>query len=373
MNIFELAELDDGAASYLVARTLGLHPALRQLYEEVFLRRLIRRRRENNFLLLLLVRPDDDYANAFWSALVADLETLQAEGAWATYRGRLRRHERFDFESARSEIALAAWMKRRSVPITLEPPTRDGRVCEFMAMTLPPTWWEMKAIHDLDFIVADEVVAFEVQRRLRRLNEPYMLTLRESNLERKSIISAVRDIKRHIAAFHRSGGVPPATFESQGLVVEVASTTKRSQGYLGVSTSSHCWQDEYAVKVGDRIASAAQQLPEDGAGIVVIDTTMSTWIHREDIIDACFGVESAAVARGRWYNIRDERGAFKPGQRRRISAVLHYSRTPCDSESGLAVIHNPFARTALPDRLFDGEEQIRRVSNPDGTFRLEKS
>ncbi len=169
----------------------------------------------------------------------------------------------------------------------------------------------------------------------------------------------------------------PKTFEARGLVVEASGPSKKPYGYLGMTVGAlHSWTDEYAEKVAKRISSAAEQLPDGAAGIVVIDTTMSTWIHRDDIIDACFGVESLAVIGNRVQSVRG-RGAFKPGALTRISAVIHYTRFPGSDDAGLGVIHNPYASVPLADSVLSGTDvkQTRRVSRGNGRFalRLRKS
>ena len=373
MNIFELAELSDEEACVLVERTLSSRPELRRLYDEEFVRLLVRRWRLDNFLLLQLARWNDRLTLAFWQAIIDDLDLLAGEGAWTSFHDKLRHHARFDLESALSELAMAAWMKRRGVDIIIEPPTRNRRICEFSAETTPKTWWEIKAIHDLDFLVEDEAVATDVQSRLAKVDEPYVLTLKESTVTRDEVAAAVKDVKRQIGEHYASRGGLPKTFEARGLVVEASGPSKKPYGYLGMTVGGlHSWTDEYAEKVAKRISSAAEQLPDCAAGIVVIDTTMSTWIHRDDIIDACFGVESLAVIGNRVQSVRG-RGAFKPGALTRISAVIHYTRFPGSDDAGLGVIHNPYASVPLGDSVLSGTDvkQTRRVSRGNGRFALE--
>lgn len=263
MNIFELAELSDEEACVLVERTLSTKPELRRLYDEEFVRLLDRRWRLDNFLLLQLARWDDPTTLAFWQAIIDDLDLLAGEGAWTSFHDKLRRHDRFDLESALSELAMAAWMKRRGVGIAIEPPARNGRVCEFSAETIPKTWWEIKAIRDLDFLVEDEAVAKDVQRRLRKVDEPYVLALKESTVIRDEVAAAVKDVKRQMGKHYASHGGLPKTFEARGLVVEASGPSKKPYGYLGVTLGGlHSWTDEYAEKVAKRISSAAGQLPD---------------------------------------------------------------------------------------------------------------
>ena len=180
MNIFELATLDEATAYNMVRESLRRFPDLNRFYDDEFIRRLIPRRRNlDNFLLLLLVQPDEDYPNTFWTSTVADLSLVAAEGAWASFKPKFRRHEQFDLQSAKSELSLAAWVKGRGVALTLEPRVNGKRACEFMANTSPNTWWELKSLRDIDVVEQKERVYLEVQNRLRRIPQPYILSVEE--------------------------------------------------------------------------------------------------------------------------------------------------------------------------------------------------
>ena len=143
ISIYDLPNLGAVTAQALVEQTLSKHPRLRDLYDEDFVRRLIQRRRGQNYLLLLLVRPDDHWANDFWTSVVDDLTLLESDRSLHHFRSKLRLRDREDIESARTELALAAKTKRTGAAITLEPVTRNGRDCDFVADTVPRTWWEI--------------------------------------------------------------------------------------------------------------------------------------------------------------------------------------------------------------------------------------
>lgn len=374
ISIYDLPNLGAVTAQALVEQTLSKHPRLRDLYDEDFVRRLIQRRRGQNYLLLLLVRPDDHWANDFWTSVVDDLTLLESDRSLHHFRSKLRLRDREDIESARTELALAAKTKRTGAAITLEPVTRNGRDCDFVADTVPRTWWEIKSILDLDYLIADEAVSFDVHTRLRRIEEPYVLVLHPSTIRREDVPKAVRDIKRQVAAHYRLGGSLPAVFGALGLVVEAAQLTKQKSGYIGIGSSGlHVFGNEHSKKIGSRIVSAVEQLPENQAGIVVIDTTVATWVDQEDVIDACFGVESGVYRNGCMIPVRDtDAGVFQPHQRTRISAVLHYTRHAKHKGEPNLLIHNPFARTPLPEGALAADDvvQLRRVEREHGHFAL---
>jgi hypothetical protein len=272
----------------MIQATLERLPQLSRLYDEFLLGRLVRRRQMDNYLLLLLVQPNDEYAIGFWSDLVDDLETLREAGSWEKFRAKLRNRERFSLLAARSELALAAWVRRRGAPVTIEPPTRGRYICDFSAITSPETWWEIKAVSDLDLVLRDESVAREVQLRLRRIDQPYVLHLRPSAIERSDVAKAIREIRRQLAESHRQNRKPPFAVEALGLGIDVSATTAQQHGYLGTLDSGlYVFGDEAALRIRDRVVAAVRQLPDGQACVVVIDTSLASFLDDHVVTDAC--------------------------------------------------------------------------------------
>lgn len=378
MDIFELADLDEASAYAAIEQTWRHFPQLRNFYDDDFIRRLVPRRRNlDNFLLLMLVQPGEEFPQKFWTSVIADLDSLADEGAWALFKPKFRHHEHFDLESAKSELSLAAWTKSLGFSVTLEPRVNDRRVCEFSACTAPLTWWEVKSLRDIDIVEEDERIRLEVQHRLRYIPQPYTLSIESgTNLARQNVARAVREIKKQIADYYAAGGSPPRYFESHGLKIAITGVTKRGHGYLGVGEQAYVFGAEQMNRVLSRISSARAQLPSDGAGIVVIDATMARWLDDDDVIDACFGEERLGYVNGKTINVRMPGGAFQERHRTRISAVVYYTRSPSDwnQDFEMVVLHNPFAREPLPHSLLqvEGVRQLRRVNAPGGMFRLEE-
>lgn len=156
---------------------------------------------------LRLVQPDDELNCEYWTQLTGDLLTLESEGSFDAFRAKLREHDGPSMESARTELMFAAWLKRQGVTIALEPQV-GTRKCEFVASTTPKTWWEIKSPLDLTDLQRDAAVQDEVQRRLRRIDQPYVLTLDKCELPVDRVPAAVKAIKRQLYAFHRDGGTP---------------------------------------------------------------------------------------------------------------------------------------------------------------------
>jgi len=373
MTIFDLPTLDPAGALIRARATLVAHPSLERIYDEPFIANLIRRRTAyDNLLLLRLVQPNDEMNMMYWNEVTADLLTLESEGSFEAFRAKLRRHEGPAMESARTELWFAAWLKRGGVDIVLEPHV-GARQCEFMAQTAPRTWWEIKSPLDLLNLRGDAAVQTDVQRRLRVIDQPYVLGLEKFALTLMEVPKAVKAIKRQIAEFHHDGGKPPHLFEADGLLVSVVAHTKRGKGYVGTMMGKpHIFGNENAAHVVKRVIEAADQIPLDGSGIVVIDRTMTDWIDHEDVVEACYGEELAVVRDDQLLQYRLP-GAFGESTTGRVSAVISYTRRwRDDAATKMTLLHNPSALVELPEDFlaYGGVRHTRRVAEGGG-FRLE--
>jgi hypothetical protein len=375
LTIFDVPRLEEDDAWLRVRATLAAHPLLEHVYDEPFLGDQIRRRATSDGVLLLwLAQPDDEMAVAFWNAVVEDLSLLEPEGAVRVFRSKMRKDAVADFESWRTELSLAARLKRDGVGIVLEPPVGNG-TADIMTRTVPEAYWEIKSPLDLGDLREDAAVQLDVQRRFRRIDEPYVLDLVSFDLARADVAKAAKDIKRQIAAFYAASGTPPHRFVSSGLVIDAVAVTNRGHGYLGTMMSKeYVFQDEHAGHVVKHILKAAKQIPGDAAGVVVIDRICSDWLNEHDVVDACFGVERLVFVGNAHFNIRNG-GVFRPGYSTRISAVASYSRrwVANGGELEMLFLHNPYARTPLPAGLFtsNGFRHGRLIEARPGFFTLD--
>ncbi|MDQ6941540.1 MAG: hypothetical protein M3169_03385 [Candidatus Eremiobacteraeota bacterium] len=377
MRIFDVPKLDEKTAWERVRATLDRYPSLQRVYDDETLANLIRRRQAlTNHLLFWLALPvDDERSIAFWSAVAADLLTLEASGAFDSFRKKMRLEEKERMTSWRTELWFAAWLVRNGITLTLEPAVGDNHP-EFVTDTTPPTWWEIKSPLDLEPQRVERAVLTDVQRRLLEIPEPYVLNLVKVHLALSEVPQAVKEIRAQIRAFAQQNGELPARFESPGLVISAIARTKhRATGFLGTVFSGHLFKNEHAQQAADKIASAIPQLPEDGAGIVVVDRTLSDWSDEDSVIDACYGESAIAVLNGDSFFTRGE-GFFRPEMGTRISAVVSYSHHPRHSEEEggyeLLFLHNPHASIPLPEDLFrfPGVRHTRVVNLPDGSSQL---
>jgi len=375
VTIFDLATLDDTTAHDLVAKTMRRFPELVRLFDDPFIGRLIRRRHNlDNFLLLLLVQPDDCYATSFWSSTIRALDGLAVEGAWRAFGSKFRRHQRFDVQSTKSELSLAAWMKGRGISVIIEPKVNGRRACEFVAQTSPPSWWEVKSLRDIDLVEQNERAYLEVQNRFRRLKEPYVLSINDcSALALSDVSAAVKDIKRQIGEHFAMRGDLPKLVESHGLSITLETMSGRGYGYLGIIEQQYVFGPEQMEKVRSRVSSAVGQIPADGAGVVVVDCTMAQWLDEEDVINACFGEDVGSWRDGQPVDRRMPGGVFHPRVRTRISAVAFF-KGPADpnSDFDMTVLHNPHARMPLPTDVFRAVNtcQLGRRDAGGGRYKL---
>lgn len=369
--------MDDLSVRARVERTLDRRPALRRLYDAPFLDWLVPDRRNlDNHLLLLLADTEDDFANHFWAEVSADLVALEDAGAFEVFRPKLRQTGRIDVQSAKTELELAVWMRRKGHPVALEPLNpENGRRCEFAAESVPPTSWEVKSVLDQPQVREAERIRTEVAKHLRYIDEPYLLHVDIGNLTLHGVHQAVRSILQQIHTFHQAGGEPiPTTFESRGLSATVQGRSPRAYGYTGTEPIGPYWLgDEDIRRVLDRVRDAVSQMPRGRAGIAVIDTTMADFVDAVDVEDACYGELRGSVVGGEFLNVRGRERVFQPNMNTRISAVIHYERR-APGDVVMKAYHNSFAEVPLPsDLLRDGRvTQIRQVQTTATRARLEE-
>jgi hypothetical protein len=375
-TVYEVAEMDEQEVLRLATATIRRHPTLEEVFDTTFLQRLARRRRLNNYLLWLLAQTEDsEYSEEVWATICCDLHTLRHENSLTHFRRKLRMWERETFFVARGELGIAAGVKRRGFDIELEPATGNGKRCDFRAMTDPPTWWEIKALGEIERVADDDRIVREVQSGLRRIPEPYALAIEESNVALGDVQRAVKKIKNEIASYFRDRKKPPATFSAFGLNVKVMARSNLGYGYVGITNfQGYVFGDEHSARAADRIVDALAQLPKGECGVVVIDATCTRWLNEYEILDACFGpLQRVYDANGN----RDEhdagRAAFQPHHRTRISAVVLYTteaRFVEEPKGAILVVHNPFARVQLDDSFFCdvAARQTRCVPAGNGRF-----
>lgn len=360
--------MDAQSARAAVARSFLEFPALGRIYNEHYIEKLLTRRNTTNFLLFMLVRPDDGYPKAFWASLLSDLGDLESIGGFDKYRHKLRVEEFDGLQGARSEVAIAAWARRRW-NIEVEPPLPlSARVPEFRADSDPDTWWEVKSLKDVHAVRETARITFDVQKRLQRMSEPYVLTYEPSpEAKLADVPAAIKELRKALRSLHDVGTALPVCYRFHGLRFIVSARTTREKGYLGASSSEYVFTDEHLRVIRSRIVDAAKQLPAGAAGIVVIDATIARFVEDEDFLDACLGELG--------YRTRDRGGIFDPSQYRRVSVAIHYKRDPdCGAESTILALHNPFAANPVPNTLLRAEnvKQLRVVSDRPGFARLEE-
>jgi len=377
LTIYDLPSLSAEETRERIEATLARFPLLRELYGGSYIDELVRGRSDTrNSLLFRLVVPGEEASDAFWQVIVEDLSLLDEENATNLFRPKLRGRTLHELEGAKSELSLAAWAKRAGFAVTLEPVTNAPKKCEMSLETAPKTWWELKTPDDVKGPREDDRVGHEVMRFFKRIPEPYVLSAKWQRIKIDEVNAAIKRIKRAIAEFHKAGGGElPTRFEDAGLVVTLEARAKGDHGYFGSSSYGYVFQDENAAHVKKAVAKAVPQLLKEQAGIVVVDTTVADWVHEEDVIDACFGVESRAAGPNGLFTVRDDNGVFQPQSNTRLAAVAHYTRdkSPAWSAFRMMIIHNPYAHCRLPSELFalPGIDQMRR-EGAEGKYSLNR-
>ncbi len=349
--------------------TLERVPPLRRFYDDAFIEKITGTRIDNYLLFLLCQDADEDYVNAFWAGIIADLTLLEDKGAWGKYERRFHNTEYEMIQSARTELDLAARLARAGAEITFEPTMKNGRCPEFSAATSPHTWWEVKQVRDEAKVRHTNAVIEELQRQLATLPLPYRIHVDAEDVEPNVDVHALgKAIKAMVSEFHASGGRGKRVLDAHGIRAAIGGRSRGDRAHIGVMQQGYVFDETQTQRVRRSIKDAVKQLPAEGAGVVVVDGTVGEWLDVDTVEDACFGTERF------WYTAtshgasRDADGIFHPQRNRRISAVIYYNRREFVGSSEryppLVAFHNRFANIPLEAdtlRMLGAIEQYRYV------------
>ncbi len=173
------------------------------------------------------------------------------------------------------------------------------------ARTCPVTIWEIKSFRDIEDVRTKDAIKRDVQGRLRKLKQPYILGVDEYPEHLADVPRTIRALERELRRhFHRNGELP-RMFCVEGLHVEATAVAPNESGFFsGMLGHEHTFTNEYIKHPAKRIRDAADQLSPEIAGVVVIDSTEATWFDEEYVVDACFGEDTLAVQSGRTFTVR---------------------------------------------------------------------
>ena len=281
MTIYDVAKLSAEEAWQRVRLTIARYPTLQRIYDEAKLADLIRRRQAvtNHLLFWLALPAEDGRSVGFWSSVIADLEVLEAQGSFKKFRDQMQHEEKERLTSWRTELWIAAWLKRNGISLTFEPAV-VGKRPELVTDTRPKTWWEVKTPLELQEQRAEESAIREAQRRLREIPEPFVLHIVRAKLAAADVPRAIKEIRALIRVFAEANGEPPALFESGGLAIEVGARTKhRPTGFLGTTNYGFVFGDEHAEQIADKIGSAIPPGVAGRAGAFTHPEYVWAWPH----------------------------------------------------------------------------------------------
>ena len=358
ITVYTIGVLSDDEVHARVETILEQHPALRRVYDQPFLDGLIPDRfKMNNHLLCSLADTANPTAGQFWAEVELDLLILEDSGAFDKFNHKLRQRESGGLNATKTELELAAWMKRKGCGITLEPiDTKTGKKCEFSAASQPRTFWEVKSVFDQPDIRAQMIAQEEVKRGLRYFEAPYVLHIDfERSLAFADVHASTKSVLREIQVLHRAGRCSLGTvIVRSGFRVTVVENSTTGYGHQRTSSASHALSPEDMLRVLGLANEATPQIPEGAAGIIVLDATMADFVKEAAVEVACYGERCWAFRPdGKLVPARRRPALFKPELNTRISAVMHYRRRIASGQLEVTkgIYHNPFANHPLPPDL----------------------
>ena len=373
LTIKELPAIERSILKHRVRATIERFPSLRLFYDDPFIEKLAGRPIGNHLLFLLCQDAvASDYVDRFWREVIEDLNLLSHHDAWRRFAGRFRNTTRESIESARTELDVAARLARAGRILVFDPVLENGRCPEFSVDG--STFWEIKLVLDEKKVRAANDALEELDRQLRALRLPYWINLDADSVEPDvDVTSFAKEIKRMVAALHAAGGRGPRVITAYGIRAAIGGRSATERVHVGLTEQGFVFDGTQAQRVRDVVKHAIQQLPPDGAGIVIVDATASDWLDVDTVEEACCGTEGVTFNATSYYPSREADGIFHPNRNRRLSAVVYYNRREFATSSSrypaLTAFHNRFANVSLlPETLqaLGAIRQFRYVPSKPG-------
>lgn len=196
----DMPSVDKQTLTSRVQITLNRYPALKEIFPEEFVTTLVARSRDvGNYLLLWLANPGNHIADQHWKEVAADLTLLAPERSLAHYTPKLRITDHHSVEAAKTDLELAAWLKRRGLAIKLEPRIEASeRLGDFFVKSEPLTWWEIKSVQDTKTVLAADCAHREIAKRLKRTREPYIFNVHQRGIRPEQVPAALKEVARRV-------------------------------------------------------------------------------------------------------------------------------------------------------------------------------
>ncbi|MEM1515761.1 MAG: hypothetical protein QXH24_06945 [Candidatus Bathyarchaeia archaeon] len=332
---------------------LTQYEELNWIYDEEFIRKLIKRYRIDNWLLWAL-SARGPLINNFWAKIVHDLRTLSDEGALQHFKDKLRAESEIDLFGYLAELHFSAAFKRREFSVILNPQV-DGSFADFKVKGdyMPSyVYFEVKTFGASRKFKENRLVVDTLINCISKENFPFGLfvsgadrvRVNEARKVAKKIIAHLKELNESV---YKSRQIKIPIDEDRVIIVEI-----RPYRVISVIGSLPHFGHKKLKKIFQK---ALNQLPKDEPGVIIVVRPFE--VDEEEIMDALYGKVAIPfyVESRTWGEpFRKTDGFFHTVHR--VSAVITARPiiTPTQFSWIAIAYNNPLARFPLSLDVFSG-------------------
>lgn len=358
-NITEIAAADTEKLLAIAKQRMENFPILKEIYDDIFLSKVVRRKKDYNNVLLFWLVTDNPVAVNRFQEIEGNLKILQSEST-RKLKKKLRQWDTRHFESAITEIEFAAEYRRKGFQIEFEPVLPNSRKGEFcVSKGSLKIFFEVKNIFP-QRPYAEELIINELEDRYSRLDTRFKIGFDlKKGFQRDQISEVVKYIKEKLEHLKGTESKFPRSFvypESGEPIIKIdviERLPKGEEGYISGGVFGGGLKGNWS-DLRSKVSSGINQLHPDYPGVIVVKSHGLSTI-RYDIENALLG--DLMVNFGPSRLIRGGDSVFAKNKNKRLSAVVYCERIL--QESGYIrkkfVYHNLHARTKLSTDIFNGE------------------
>lgn len=360
-DIIEIKKENDETLLAIAKQKIENCPILTEIYDDLFLLKLIHRKNDYDNLLLTWLITDDQCSTNFFQKIEENLKLLWTMNV-QHLKEKLRRWNTEHFESAITEIEFAAEFARKGFQIEVEPILLNGKKGDFcINRDSLKIFFEVKIIFS-QRSHEEELISQELQDRYDRLNTSFVIGFDiQENFRRNHVSEVIRRIEKRLRQLEKNMENPPQTFvypEIGSPIIEIdvrKLLQKGEKGYIsggvlggGIKVN---WND-----LRSKISSGVSQLHSDYPGVIIVQPHGLATMQF-DIQNALLGDLKVSILPGKSLPFRGGDRIFGKYKNQRLSAVVFYQKRlrAAGHVSEKIVFHNPYAKIKLPPELFEGK------------------
>jgi hypothetical protein len=342
------------------------YPILQCIYNDKFLRNLIKRKRNRDNMLLFWLVVDEaavPVAVKLFEEIEAMLSPFKDDKNFSSLECKLRQWKNIPFKSTTMELEFAAEYFNRGYEIELEPSLPDGfRTSDFSGVKAnQKIYFEVKIAYKQES-VRNEAILNDLIERCEEVDQPFKIGLTVAEgFNMSQVIPASRFIGQKLRTLKHSVRNLPTSFhypdaENPAITINVRNRLPEGErGYIDGSTYGGgivtSWTD-----IRSKVEHGIRQLHPDFPGVIILGRHNLDYTEY-DVINALYGDLAVDFYAQPAREVRTGDRIFAENKNTRCSAVIHYQKSFHEQgyTSKKTVYHNPFAKIRLSPEVFEGE------------------